>query len=168
MKFLSQFGLNPKGKILLTLLLLIIVIYIIVSMANMNNYNALYNADTLNVYSNNKLVTTVNNPRHILHTFNENIVGVYVTNTLDLGISRIRMSELYRLEFVKDGKTLSRIKVLTPRTQNAIDKIFKREAQDNWRELDGRYVIMKEGFEYFGFGPDFYRNLTETLKNNVK
>ena len=136
-------------------------------MFSLKNYDVLLDADTLNIYSNNKLVTTVNNPVYMLDTYKD-IVGVYVTNTLSLGISRIRMSELYRLEFIKDGKTISSIKILIPKNQKAIDKIVQSGSNGYWMELDNHYVIMTENYEYFAFGADFFQNLSEILKDDVK
>jgi len=165
MKFLSPFGLTRKGKILITLLLLIIVIHIIDPMFSLKNYNVLLDADALKIYSNNELVTTVNNPVYMLDMYKDT-VGVYVANTLFLGINRIRMSELYRLEFVKDGKTISSIKILTPKNQKSIDKIAQSGSNGNWMKLDGYYVIMTENYQYFAFGADFFKNLSEILKGN--
>ena len=58
------------------------------------------------------------------------------------------MSELYRLEFLKDGKVISSIKILTPKTQKDIDKINEKSGTQ-WREFDGHFVIMSENFQYF-------------------
>lgn len=167
MKFISPFVINRKGKMLITLLLLIIVIYSTNTMFSLKDYNILLDADTLNIYSNNELVTTVNNPIYMLDAY-KGIVGVYVTNTFFLGISRIRMSELYRLEFVKDGKIISNIKILTPKNQNAIDKIVQSGSNGSWRKLDDHYVIMTENYQYFAFGVDFFKNLSKILKGDVK
>lgn len=163
MKLLSLFELKGKSKILIILLAFFLLILITKPMFSLKNYNALLDADTLSIYSNNKLVTTVNNPAYMMDTFKD-IVGVGLTNTSQLGTSRISMTELYRLEFVKDGKIISTIKILTPKTQKAIDRVNQSGSNSYWREFDDHYVIMTENFQYFLFGADFFKNLSEILK----
>lgn len=166
MKFLFPYRLERKSKILITLFIIFIIILLIVitkPMFSLKNYTDLLDADTLSIYSNNELVSTINNPAYMMDTF-KGIVGVSLTNTSQLGISRISMTELYKLEFVKDGKIISAIKFLTPATQKAIDKINQSDFNSYWREFDGHYVIMTENFQYFLFGADFFENLSEILQ----
>ncbi len=167
MKFNSPFRFKRKGKILITLLVIFLLIVITEPMFSLKNYTDLLDADTLSIYSNNELVSTINNPAYMMDTF-KGIVGVGLTDTSQLGISRISMTELYRLEFAKDGKIISNIKILTPKTQKSIDKINQSGSNSYWREFEGHYVIMTENFQYFLFGADFFTNLSEALKGNVQ
>lgn len=57
-------------------------------MFSIRNYNILLDVDTFNIYSNNKLVTTVNNTAYMIDT-HKDVVGVGVVDILFLGISRI-------------------------------------------------------------------------------
>ena len=162
MKLSSLFH-QRKGKILLLAILLIITICFLSPMFSLKGYNSLLDADTLKIYSNDKLITTVDNPAYMLDTFGDDIVGISLTDTTKLGINRRNMSELYRLEFLKDGKVISSIKILTPKTQKDIDKINEKFSAQ-WREFDGHFVIMSENFQYFLFGKIFFENLSEALK----
>lgn len=163
MKLISQFAVRHKGKILITILL--VVIFIVVPMFSRKNYGILLDADILRIYSNNTLIATVDNPGYLVDVYNGSI-GVGWIDTSSLGISRINMTEIYRLEFVKDGKIITNIKVLTPRNQEAIYRIEQRNIKNVWRELDGHYVVMTENFHYFSFGSDFFENLSKVLNQS--
>jgi len=152
-----------ERKILSVAIVLIITICFLSPMFSLKDYNSLLNADTLKIYSNDKLITTVDNPAYMMDTFGDNIVGIYLTDTSKLGINRRSMSELYRLEFLKDGKVISSIKILTPKNQKDIDNINESFGTE-WREFDDHFAIMSENFQYFLFGESFFENLSEALK----
>lgn len=160
---LIQFAVKHKGKIIIALLLAVIIIT--APLFDLKNYGVLLDADIMYIYKDNTLVTTVNNPADIMDTFNGS-VAISLTDTSYLGIRRISMAELYRLEFVKDGKIISKIKILTPRTQKAIDKIDQNNLKAYWKQINGHYIIMTENFQYFSFGEHFFENLSEILKQS--
>lgn len=144
------------------------LVYITQPFYSLKNYDILLHADTLRIYSGDTLITSVDKPAFMMDTL-ENTVGIGVTDTSELGIRRKEMQELYRLEFSKNGKVISNIKVLTPRNQEAINEIYQRSLHNEWywRELDGHYVVMNENFQYFFFGADFYENLSEVLHESA-
>ena len=162
MKLSSLFH-QRERKILSVAIVLIITICFLSPMFSLKDYNSLLNADTLKIYSNDKLITTVDNPAYMMDTFDDNIEGTYLTDTSKLGINRRSMSELYRLEFLKDGKVISSIKILTPKNQKDIDNINESFGTE-WREFDDHFAIMSENFQYFLFGESFFENLSEALK----
>ena len=168
MKLLSDLKLNRKSKVLFLLFLLVILAYIYEPNVERLGYRALLEADTLNVYHKNELVATVDQPSYMFDMFKETFVVVYKAHLHQLGIRSFSMKELYHLEFVKDGKPFVKIKVLTPRSQRGVEKIYRKGAEGLWRDLDGHLVILNESYEYFGFGENFYKHLSEALKENRK
>lgn len=74
------------------ILLIAIIIY---CNPRMKGYNVLLEADTMNVYSDGSLVGTFAEPRDILHTFNETIVGVGVVDISRIDLRKSDFKELY-------------------------------------------------------------------------
>ena len=124
----------------------------------MKGYNVLLEADTMNVYSNGSLVGTFAEPRDILHTFNETIVGVGVVDISRIDLRKSDFKELYTLEFVKNNEVISTIEMLVPKK----DKLTERTVS-SFRTFNGEYVIMQEDGYYFTFGQRFYDNLSGIL-----
>lgn len=151
-----------KHKIKITLILLILLGFMLQPMFTLKNYDLLLGADTLRIYSQNELIATVDHPADILDTFNGG-VGVGVTDVSNLGIHKTNMKELYRLEFLKSGKVLSAIKIMTPKNQKAIEQIKKRNCGDTWQVFDGQSIILAENHQYFLFGDAFFQKLSEIL-----
>lgn len=144
--------------------LLVLISFIMSSLFSLKNYNILLNADTMKVYSNGILITSVNEPRYMMDTFNGS-VGVGVVDSSELGVSRFGMSELLRLKFIKDDKTISVIKLFAPKNPDDIDK---HTLADIWMEFEGNYVIMNENGNYFLFGDDFFSELAKVFNGNTK
>ena len=162
------FQISPRSKknILAVniLSLLVLISFILSSLFSLKNYNLLLNADTMKVYSNGILITAVNEPGYMMDTFNGS-VGVGVVDSSELGVSRFGMSELFRLEFIKDDKTISIIKLFTPKT---LDDVDKHTLADIWMEFEGNYVIMNENGNYFLFGEVFFSELAKVFNGNTK
>lgn len=122
----------------------------------------LLDSDTLNIYKNNMLIISIENPIELLDPENEGVLPIYIPS--NLGISRFMMTELYTLEFSKKGKVISRIRILTPKTTRAITLIDRNSfSQYEWNILHDRYVILRESFEFFTFGQGFFDNLSDML-----
>ena len=159
--------LSPRAKksiLAATIIILLVLIsFTMSSLFSLKNYNILLNADTMEVYSNGALITTVNEPGYMMDTF-KGSVGVGVVDSSELGVSRIGMLELYRLEFIKDDKTISVIKLYTPKNPDDVDE---RILADIWMEFEGNYVIMNENGNYFLFGEIFFSELAKVLNGSI-
>lgn len=154
---------SPRAKknigIFTIIILLVLISLTMNSIFGLKNYSILLDADTMKVYSNDILTTVVNEPGYMMDTFN-GAVGVGVVDSSELGVSRFGMSELYRLDFIKDDKTISVIKLFTPKN---FDDIDKHTLSDIWMEFEGNYVTMNENGNYFLFGKDFFSELAKVL-----
>lgn len=102
---ISRLRQNRKVKALTLFLIISIINYIRTPMVKKIGLNVLLEADILNIYQKNELVATVSRPGYMIDTF-KGSVGIYRVKPRQLGISRFRMKELYRLEFIKDGEKL--------------------------------------------------------------
>ena len=129
------------------------------------DFNRLLDADTLYIYQNNTLIASVDHPSHMMDTYHSS-VAVYQTDPSRLGLRRAEMPELYRLDFAENGKSIMQIKILSPKTQQAIDKIAKSDAQNEWIEFNGYYIVLNTRFQYFLFGTHFFENLSGILMEN--
>ena len=150
------------------LLSLVLLAYIREPKVKKYGYNTLLDTDSLNIYHKNELVATVEQPGQLFETYNEVIIPVYEINPLQLRIRRFSMKEMYRLEFVKNGKPFIRIKVLTPRSQRGVEKIYRKGADDIWMKMEDYLVVLNETYHYFQFSRGFYKNLAEVLRENGK
>lgn len=164
MNSVVSFVAKHKIKILIVLSI-VLAILAVTLLFRRPDFNRLLDADTLYIYQNNMLITSVDHPSHMMDTYN-NSVAVYCTNSSQLGVRRAEMAELYRLDFTKDGKSIMQIKILSPRTQQTIDKIAKSDAQNEWIEFNGYYIVMNARFQYFLFGTHFFENLSDILTEN--
>lgn len=116
----------------------------------------LADADELNVYADDSLIYSTPDPFSILPLYK----GTVVTSSLGrLKVTRAMLKELYTLEFLDDGKVISKIKVMTPRNPDNEDKF------EDWRTLDGHYVMLCQKDYYFSFGQEFLDNLSEAIKS---
>lgn len=171
MKTVSLFVKTHK-RITCFVIVMFVLIFIAIKMPGLKDYSILYNADVLNVYAaNDALIAVINNPVYMLDSQIDGAMPLHLTELSRLGIPRICMAELYRLEFVENGKIISIIRILTPQTQWANNKITQSDSKYEWKVLNGSYVIMTENTKYFSFGSTFFENLSSLLikeQNNAK
>lgn len=158
----SIFTFIGKHKIKMVIVFLIILIFLLQPMFTLKNYDILLDADTLRIYSDDELIATVDNPAAMLDTF-QGAVGIGVTDASNLGIHKTSMKEIYRLEFLKSDKILSRIKIMTPKNQKAIERIKQSNCGHAWQVFHGRSIILTENHQYFLFGDVFFQKLSEIL-----
>lgn len=154
-----------KIIILFTIIILLVLIsFTMSSLFNMKNYNILLNTDTMKVYSKDTLITVVNEPGYMMDTFNGS-VGVGIVDSSMLGVSKFGMLELYKLEFIKDDKIISVIRIFTPKNPNDFDNHI---LEGYWMKFEDNYVIMNENNHYFLFGEGFFNELTKVLNGSTK
>lgn len=165
MNSIRSFTAKHKFKIITAGVFVVILVISFIAGRDVN-YDGLLDADTLNIYENDALVVSVN-PEHMMDTYNGH-VGIYLTNTTRLGIGKGHMKELYRLEFLKEGKTISKIKVLTPGTPQAMEKAGQSNLDSEWMKFDDHYIVLYEKQQYFLFGKNFFEHLDSVLPQQVR
>lgn len=139
--------------------LLLAVSFAVGQIFGMKDYAVLYEADTLNIYSGGQLLKTVAGPANMLDTF-QGTLGIGVVDSTSLGVKGVDLTELYALAFLKDGKTISTIQLLTPKNPQQLGT----PATNVWAELEGKAVIMGEKGHYFLFGAEFFSKLEQVLR----
>lgn len=155
----KYFSHSTKKKIAIVALVIIILSLLNIFLQD-RNYTLLLDAEVMNVYSGGRLIATIDEPGYLIDTFNGG-VGIGVVDTGQLGVRRFQMRELYKLEFIKNDKTISTITLLTPKNPDKVEK----EKLEAWGELRGYYVVMYERFDYFRFGKNFYSSLEKILND---
>lgn len=142
-----------------TIVVFILLMMSISELTKMKNYNNILDADVMNVYSDGVILESFTEPQDIMDTYN-GIVGIGVIDISELGLKKTDFIEVYRLEFEKDGKEISSIKMLTPQMETEFNKQI---GEDYFRKFNGKYVVMYEAGHYFEFGQKFYDNLARLI-----
>ncbi len=161
MNTLSRFVRRHKIAVLVLLIIFLLIVYAFVSyyLDLSVNYNTVKDADTLNIYKDGALIKSVSLPADMEY-------GTGMNSPSLLGLSRLGMRELYVLAYVKEGKTVSTVKILTPRSEKTVKRLTEGDpdAMNAWNTLKGEYVILYKNFRYFSYGQAYFDRLAEWLK----
>lgn len=150
---------RPALRWLLIVGVLVLAYVVYTAAYGVGSYGKLLDADTLNIYSGGVLIKTVDDPHDLVATY-KGTVGVAHLRRSDLGVKIFGTKELYRLEFLKDGKRLSVIKVMTPKDPDSVEQSSLNGA---WKKMGDKYVVMRRGGKWFNFGPNFFGDLESIL-----
>lgn len=86
------------------------VSYLRMPMMDRFGYDAMLDAEAMNIYQGDELIGTIHEPGYVIDPFKEkSTVAIISTSASRLGLSRLPMRELYRFEFVTNGKATVRL-----------------------------------------------------------
>lgn len=146
---------------ILTSVLIITVISIGLSLSVRSfDYNKVNEADMLHIYEEGVLIAALENPSSVLGV----VEAIYITTPKQLGLSPFQMKELYALEYLTDGEVVSRMKIMSPRNDEAIAVLEKKSKLNEWIKLNGEFSVMRSRLCYFSLGKHYYSVLSEIVK----